>query len=123
MTMTKQQVLKLEISTEMYLLILILKVNNIIRFHNEAWRKLVSLLSVIILRQFQYPQRDTQILISIESIRCRHSLKRLSGHISDIFYIAEGNFSKGLGGNFGSNTFIGALKRHKFQRTGENKLV
>ena len=89
MTMTKQQVLKLEISTEIYLLILILKVNNIIRFHNEAWRKLVSLLSVIILQQFQYPQRDTQILISIESIRCRHSLKRLSGHISDIPYLFE----------------------------------
>ena len=79
----------------------------------------MSLLSVIILRPFQYPQRDTQILISKESIRCGHSLKRLSGHISDIFYIAEGNFSKGLG----SNTFFGALKRHKFQRTGENKLV
>ena len=60
MTMTKQQVLKLEIWTEIYLLILILKVNNIIRFHNEAWRELVSLLNVIILRQFQYPQRDTQ---------------------------------------------------------------
>lgn len=84
----------------------------------------MSLLSVIILRQFQYRQRDTrQILISKESIRCRHSLKRLSGHISDTFYIAEGNFSKGLGSNIESNTFIGALKRHKFQTTGENKLV
>ena len=87
MTMTKQQVLKLEISTEIYLLILILKVNNIIRFHNEAWRKLVSLLSVIILRQFQYPQRDTQILISIESIRCRHSLKNACLDIYQIYFI------------------------------------
>ena len=66
----------------------------------------MSLLSVITLRQFQYPQRDTQILISKESIRCRHSLKRLSGHISDIFYIAEGNFSKGLGSNIRSNILL-----------------
>ena len=74
----------------------------------------MSLLSVIILRQFQYPQRDTQILISKVSIRCRHSLKRLSRHISDICYIAEGNFSKGLG----SNTFFWSTKKTQVLKDG-----